>query len=131
MNEPELTRDHIIRADLPWRKADRTQCGRPVKDVGSYTTMEVIADRIKRLGRQRTAFTVCMTCFHTGSKYQTWAESPVEVIQREAWGQDTERLANDLRALAALAEAHRGEFDDYLSGLAETIDLASRRRRAR
>lgn len=135
MTEPELTRDHIIRADLPWRKAGLTECGRRIETVEGWTTMTEIADRVRRLGKQRTAFTVCMTCYSTGWNYQTWEQDPLDVMRRHTvrYGRDNDndRLRAELRAIAALIEAHRDEFDDYISGLAETIDLASRRRRAR
>jgi hypothetical protein len=135
VTEPELTRDHIIRADLPWRKAALTECGRKISSVEGWTTMADIADRVRRLGKQRTAFTVCMTCYSTGWNYQTWEQDPIDVIRRHAtrYGRDNdnELLRAELRAIAALIEAHRDEFDGYIEGLAETIDLASRRRRAR
>lgn len=137
MTEPELTRDHIIRADLPWRKADLTECGRKIETVKGVTTMADVLDRVKRLGKQRTAFTVCMTCYSTGYNYQSWEQDPLDVMRRHCVrygrdaGADNARLRDELRAIAALVEAHRDEFDGYIQGLAETVDLASRRRRAR
>jgi hypothetical protein len=135
MSEPELTRDHIIRADLPWRKADLTECGRKISEVKGWTTADVIRARERDLGKQRTAFTVCMTCWNTTSNYQSWEQDPTNVISRhcQRWGRNNELdvLRAELRAIAALIEAHRDEFDGYIEGLSETIDLASRRRRAR
>lgn len=130
--EPELTRDHIIRADLPWRKAGLTECGRRIDSVAGWTTMAAIIDRVKRLGKQRTAFTVCMTCYTTGWNYQSWEQDPIDVMRRHSvrYGQhnDNDILRAELRAIAALIEMHREEFDNYLQGLSETIDLAARRR---
>lgn len=135
--EPELVRDHIIRADLPWRKAELTECGRNINSVKGWTTMADIADRVKRLGKQRTAFTVCMTCYSTGWNYQNWEQDPIDVMRRHCvrYGRDSvadnAKLRDELRAVAALIEAHRDEFDGFIEDLAGTIDLASRRRRAR
>lgn len=137
--------DHILRPRLPWREDDLTECGRAANDVKTIITADELKARIKRLGQQRTAFTVCMTCAGQVKYSMTWEQHPIGVLDRELKRVGTftptpgypvalkvERVTAELRAIAALIDAHRGEFDGYLSGLGDTVDLAgARRRRAR
>lgn len=127
-----VTRDHILRAGLPWRDYELTECGREVADVATTITRDQFFERIKRLGKQRTAFTVCMTCASTAPNYLPWNEDPVSCLRREVqlW-RGNERMTGELRAIAALIAAHPDEFAGYLSGLAETVSLADRRRKQR
>lgn len=46
--------------------------------------------------------------------------------ERDLW-ERRERLRAELQAVAALVDAHREEFDAYLSGLSETVNLTERR----
>jgi hypothetical protein len=50
--------------------------------------------------------------------------------ERAGWNAGTadgEQFTRELRAIAALIGEHRAEFDGYLSGLGDTIDLRARR----
>ena len=62
--------DHITRAVLPWRiEADLTECGKPLTDLaGRLVTREEAAARIKRIGQQRAAYTLCLTCAGTSDR---------------------------------------------------------------
>ena len=135
---PEQPIDHIARPALPWRNPDRTECGRLLTDVASVVDRSVIEAKIKRHGQQRAAFTTCMTCAQTSDRYRTWEVDPVEVMLRELdrsrawkWNPDpsdgTVRTVHELRAIAALIDAHRDEFDAYVDGLETATDLTQRR----
>lgn len=125
--------DHIMRPDLPWRVAVTTECGKAAKNVKSVIGREAFNERLKKYGRQRTAFTVCMTCAATANRWADFRLNPVDALRREVYGGRTEdQFEDELRAIAALVEAHREEFDQYLSGLKQTVQLldrAGRRRR--
>ncbi|SIH23813.1 Uncharacterised protein [Mycobacteroides abscessus subsp. abscessus] len=133
--------DHVIRAVLPWRTGELTECGRELADVAAAITIEQLIARIKEHGKQRTAFTVCITCWTTAHshRHDTWELDPIGVMGREAErcgmyrvhvSQTPERdqLTAELRAIEALIAAHRDEFDQYIAGLGESIDLDAARR---
>ncbi|MDO3312384.1 Uncharacterised protein [Mycobacteroides abscessus subsp. abscessus] len=134
-------RDHVTRAQLPWRADELTECGRQLNDVATYITRDQLIARVKEHGQQRTAFTVCMTCWNTASSHRyNWNSDPIATIAREAgrcggsYGHaspspERSQLVAELRAIAALIEAHRDEFDGYINDLAETANLAARRNR--
>lgn len=143
MNEP---RDHVARATFPWRTEQLTECGRELSDVAAFISRDQLLDRIKEHGQQRTAFTVCMTCWNTAASYkENWETNPVGVMYRETQRvgaalvaprlDDPERIAltAELRAIAALIHAHPDEFTDFIIGLAQAhdIDDARRKRKAR
>lgn len=143
--------DHIARSMLPWRdETDAlTECGRPVQEV-SVAPVDELRARVKRVGQARAMFTVCLTCVerhdHRG-RGETWNTNPVAVIGREvervrsvypyALRDETatetrrraerDRFAAELKAIAALINAHRDEFDGFITGLAATNDLTERR----
>jgi hypothetical protein len=144
--------DHITRAVLPWRTvAELTECGKPAADLaGRLVTRAEAATRIKAVGQKRAAFSLCMTCVSTSDRHRNLyghTEDPVGVVARATgavrhaappWNgreetkdwRERERLVTELEAIAALIEAHREEFDGYLSGREQTVSLADRRRRA-
>ncbi len=139
-------RDHVIRATLPWRSEQLTECGRALDDVATFITRDELIARVKTDGKTRTAFTVCITCWNTASdrRNETWETEPIAVIGREAercgMGRvyaaqtpERERLTTELRAIAALVAAHRDEFDEFIAGVAHTasLDAARRDRRRR
>lgn len=128
MTEDPSALDHVRRADLPWRVADLTECGRRVTDVAQLITRDELAARLARHGRKRSAMLTCMTCFETAGRYRAFAVDPVDALRREVndYRQD-ERLTAELRALAALVQAHREEFDGFVTGLGETVSLAAAR----
>ena len=135
-NEPL---DHILRSPLPWRRARHTECGRPEHKVHRTIERHEYEQRLAQWGQRRTAFTVCQTCAPRYNSAETWDRSPIEMMHRETqrvgpWSapdkptEDQRQLIHELRALAALVEAHREEFDQYMAGLEGTISLAERRR---
>jgi hypothetical protein len=69
-----------------------------------------------------------------------WDTNPVRVIAREAVRAglgdrqpsnqpEASRFGNELRAIAALIDAHRDEFDGYVAGLEATVSITNHRRR--
>lgn len=127
---PPLRRDHIMRPDLPWRINTLVECGREKDDVTSTITRDEFLDRLHTLGKQRTAFTICMTCATTTERWDVFSKDPVSAVQREMalYKTGRELLAIELRALAALVEAHREEFDEFIAGHGQTVDLLQARR---
>lgn len=130
--------DHVLRPDLPWRTdAPRTECG---LDATSYPTItrDDLRARAKKLGQTRTYMVTCVTCLHTSQRWPTWDEDPVGALGRETnrprsnprSGNNPE-FAAELYAIAALIEAHRDEFDEFLTGLADTASLSDARARKR
>jgi hypothetical protein len=127
-----LPRDHVRRPDLPWRTARLTECGKPIVDVASCITREEMRAKVKQQGVQRAAFTTCMTCMSTGKSWPEWDEDPVRTLGRDFYaGHPDPRMVDELRALAALVDAHRDEFDGYMAGIKETVSLAEQRKRRR
>lgn len=126
-----VTRDHIVRANLPWRERPLTECGRFTEDVKTTITRDAFLARLAKLGKQRTAFTICMTCATNVHRWpSTFTQNPVEAMRREVWAHKTEdQLTAELRAIAELIAAHPDEFYGYLTGLDSTIDLAQARRK--
>jgi hypothetical protein len=126
--------DHVRRPDLPWRTSTTTECGRPVKDVAGCIERDDLLARLKTHGKQRTGMLTCMTCWQTAARWGTFDADPVQAIYREVYGASSrgnEAFAGELRALAALAEKYRDEFDGYVAGLEETVSLDARRRAVR
>jgi hypothetical protein len=124
--------DHVIRQVPPWREADLTECGRTlVEEKDNYITRNELIARAKELGAPRARLLTCMVCYDTAARHGTWASDPLAVIQRETgWSNKNKELfVRELRAIGALIEEHRAEFDDYVNGLADTVPLAELRRR--
>lgn len=128
--------NHIARPNLPWRDDELTECGKPAADIaGEVLTRDEAHTLVRQLGKTRFSFVTCVTCWQTAEWNHGWEVSPTQVIAREAkrasqWTRGTgtnERLDHELRALAALVDAHREEFASYLTGLDETTDLAAAR----
>lgn len=88
-----------------------------------------------------------MTCVdRIRYKQVSWEKSPAWVLWRELercggkmahWEDDQDksgkigRMNAELRAIAALVEAHPEEFRDYLDGLGETVSLEQARQSRR
>lgn len=122
--------DHVLRALPPWDdQTFTTECGRD--DVaGKLLTRDQFVAKIAEQGQQRSAMTTCMTCWNTASKYRPWNVSPTETMARwlgPGWRSDEHDV--ELRAIAALIEAHRDEYDGYIHGVDQAEDLGARRRR--
>jgi hypothetical protein len=122
--------DHVARAGLPWRPEHRTECG--LAPAGrAVISRDQLVEKLKREGQRRAAMTTCMTCLDTAARHQPWDQDPASALQREIplYGRDQERdlVNSELRAIAALIDAHRDEFDGYLTALAGTVRLADAR----
>jgi hypothetical protein len=129
--------EHVLRSLPPWRDGAETECGHDAAEFAPerLITRDQFAAKVKQQGKQRSAMTTCMTCWQTAIRHYDWAHSPSSVLAREVnkatyWraGEEEPLIDRELRAVAALIDAHRGEFDDYLAGLGETASLAQRRR---
>jgi hypothetical protein len=151
--------DHVARPRLPWRHDDElTECGKRISGLPAdrIITYVELAERVTVLGQQRAAYTTCMTCWDTSERHRHARAEPIQVLRREieglglyprepmpdehyrsererrsayaAWARHV-RLQRELEAIAALVEAHRPEFDEFLAGREEAVDLASRRQR--
>jgi hypothetical protein len=132
--------DHIARPALPWRDETRTECGKDASKVASVITRDAALAKVKKQGKQRAALSTCMTCWSTAESWRGWDESPSEVLARETKGLrwfnegptgQAAKLDAELRAIAALVEAHREEFDGFLTGLGQTVDLVKAREEQR
>jgi hypothetical protein len=149
--EQQEPRDHILRELLPWRSEQLTECGRKAADVASTITREQLVWRVKKYGKQRTAFMVCMTCYQTANDAATWETQPGGVLSREMrrhpggivyydqqrnpethgyirTGPHVDTLDAELHAIAQLIEAHRDEFDQRVASATEAALFAHRRR---
>lgn len=132
----DLPKEHVERPPLPWRAAVITECGLPAAGHPVITRDEFIA-KVKRQGKQRAAFSTCMTCWETAQRWPTWEQDPVQRIARETYGggyrRGSDRFRAELLAIEVLVAAHREEFDAALAGLADAprLDEARRARRAR
>ena len=113
--------DHILRAQVPWRPdAVLTECGRV---VNSAMPVSKLQEKIDREGQRRAALTTCMKCWHRVSyhSYGPGGDDRVTALRRELDACSTRprsdrraTMENDLRAIAALVELHREEFQELL-----------------
>lgn len=114
MKEPV---DHILRPRLPWRETDAiTECGYDASKVKAISRIEFF-QRLKDLGRQRTAMLTCMTCSDTTHRWSSWEEDPRKALGREiewesGWRRSDrgERLKDELLAIAEIVKIHQTEF---------------------
>ena len=133
------TLEHVLRALPPWRTGAETECGRAASDTGRVISRDEFVAKVNRQGQQRAAMSTCMTCWQTAQRHHDWAHSPSSVLEREVnrathWrkaGEEEPLIDRELRAIAALIDAHRDEFDGYLAGLGETLSLDELRARRR
>lgn len=133
--------DHVLGSVLPWRSAQQTRCGRAVGDVAAVITLDQLEARINRYGRGATTLTVCATCCTSAHAATRWEVNPIGVVAQEAVRcgfsgvidsrskPEARRFAAELYAIAALIRAHRDEFEDYISALARTTNIAAARHR--
>lgn len=140
MKEPM---EHVLRSPLPWRANEeaKTECGKTAVDVAKTITFDDLVRKVKDQGQQRAAMSTCMTCMNQADfrRRPDWDTCPGALIARESqheflhsgFGHANHQdslLDKELRAIAALVEAHREEFDGYIQGLRSTVSLAERRR---
>lgn len=133
---------HLLRPLPPWETRALTHCGLPGAQART-TTVDELAAHIKKYGRQRSAFSHCMTCLDRLSAYTridmiarirepvSWQNDPRAVtarwVERVRSEDDDDRMRRTLHAIGALVEAHRAEFDAMVDA-AGVSDLARRRR---
>ncbi|MDO8391035.1 MAG: hypothetical protein Q7V57_11140 [Actinomycetota bacterium] len=118
---------HITRTNLPWRDATRTVCGKPISQYRPdlVITLADAQSMQRRLGQQRFALAICMTCANNVGHWAEWDANPIMRFQREINGngmgrdRDDQVVENELRAVAALIERHREEFDDMVTALSD------------
>jgi len=119
--------DHILRPPLPWRQRDDgiTECGYAAGAVSTITRDQWI-QRVKDIGRQRSAMITCMTCSGAAERWVQSGHDLRKTLGREIewecgssyWQQHKERdhrLLDELEAIAALIETHREEFDAHIA----------------
>lgn len=128
---------HIERPSLPWRPERSTECGLDATRHPTWTREEAQAIA-KKLGRKRFSMFACMTCSATAERHSTWEDDPASCMVRHAekmtmrWSrqhpEERRRFADELRAIAALIEAHREEFDALVESYGEVVDLRAHRK---
>lgn len=123
--------DHILRAPVPWRDRQLTECGLAVERCVVITADDLVK-KIGRVGRQRAAFSTCMTCAGKVSTRRDTGQvvepSLVDVLRRECSNyRRDDVLEIELRAIAELVKRHRPEFDGLVARLSEVTDLAVKR----
>lgn len=132
--------EHLTRPTFPWRADRHTLCGLAADEVTSAISLDALVERIERDGHAQTSVAMCRTCWD-GRETARWDSNPIGVVAREAvragigsrepsHQPEAALFRAELRAIAALIEVHRAEFDGYLTGLAATTNLAEHRRRA-
>lgn len=146
MTDPAITDDgkatitHVARRDLPWRKAALTECGLDLEKHVAISPDD-LAERVKKLGHQRTAMLTCMTCWNTSDRYGStygWRgphHIVLSAIEREVqWARHhpgTAPFMADVKAIEVLVQRHRDEFDELLEDQRETVSLADERKARR
>lgn len=122
MRDEPLT--HISRTPLPWRDPGKTVCGHPIAQYPDHLVVNLADARAmqKRLGKQRFALAICMTCAHNVGHWASWDENPFGRMQREVtgggFGKREPELEAELRAIATLIAARRDEFDGLVAAFA-------------
>ncbi len=123
--------EHVVRDCPPWRdEKSLTECG---LSVGGYLIIsrDDLLAKVTKQGQQRAALSTCMTCWQTTKRHSTWASSPSAVLARECQPdlgpsrlvRPDQQIDLELRAIALLTEAHKGEFDSLLEDLAAAVPL--------
>lgn len=136
--------DHIERSVPPWQRDRFTECGRFVRDVVSIKTADEIRAKVAKVGKQRAAFSTCMTCAERWRSHDGWEANPIAVVHRSTergqWSSyfvrgekdaRSERVREELRAVALLVERHREEYDKALEDMKGTSSLAQARQAKR
>ena len=130
---------HIARPPLPWRDSGKTVCGQPISQYadGRVVGLADAHAMQRRLGKQRFALAICMTCAHNVGRWASWDNDPIARMEREvsggAFGKRDPILEHELRAIAALIAAHPDEFSDLVSSYADggVVSLAAHRKERR
>jgi hypothetical protein len=127
-----LALHHILRDCPPWRDpaTRRTECGRQGPDMATVELTEA-ARLVQAVGKTRAKEQLCITCFETAGNWPRWQEDPAAVVARECgahggrfgFSGKAEDFSHELRAIAALIQAHREEFDELVTGHQATVSL--------
>ena len=133
--------EHLLRTLPPWNTGPQmTECGRPVSDVQAVVSRAEVEAKIARVGKQRAAFSTCMTCAQTSDRYRHDTGGKLSAVERWAQGawrqkydptENGNRQQRELMAVEMLLAEYREEFESYVAALEQTTDLAAARRRAR
>jgi hypothetical protein len=122
---------HIERGMLPWWTHRLTECGRDPERYPTWTRDQAVAE-YDRLGPQQFSLVVCITCRDTANRHPDWDHNPISCINRHTeWVDDEPQVAAELRAIAALIDAHRDEFDQAVADHLTPTSLADKRRQRR
>ena len=132
--------DHVLRPRLPWRSESEpaiTECGYDASKVKTLTRSEFF-QRLKDIGRQRSAMLTCMTCSNTAARWSAWDDDPRRAIGREVdwecgWRSNTrgQRLRDELLAIAGLIYAHPGEFKTLVDRIGQQRSWVERKDKGR
>lgn len=122
---------HIVIPRIPWRTVDRTYCGRDPQEFKKIASLADAQRRWKEVGAKRAAYEFCVTCVETANRHQPWDQNPVAAVHYAynkfgEWSRESpERdvAFAELRALAALVEAHREEFEQAVADLGGVVSL--------
>lgn len=115
---------HVARTSLPWRDADRTVCGHPISQYAEGLVLNLADARAmaRRLGQQRFALVICMTCANNAGRWAEWDDNPLMRMEREVTGggfrKIDEQIVHELRAIGLLIMHHREEFDGLVESFA-------------
>jgi len=123
-------RTHIVRPPVPWSLVPlSSECGRATSSLDSTMTLDEARVLREKLGQQRFALVICMTCATTAGRWPTFEEDPLQRLQRERnlWQEGGEQVRNELFALAELVNRHRAEYE----GLVGEIGSVTRLKRPR
>lgn len=138
--------DHLRRVMPPWWTGpELTECGRLATDVQSIVDRTALKAKFDRQGKQRAAFSTCMTCANLYQRPGSWERHPIDVLHRALEGSRyrlrgaggegevtvAERMRRELLALGMLAAEHQEEFEGLVEAIGQTEDLDAARRRSR
>jgi hypothetical protein len=109
---------HVWRPSLPWRTAIQTECGLfPKGELAERCVQRDAIDSFPHYekgsywARRGYLNGLCFTCQDVVKAWPTWDKNPVRCLARES---GRTPINFELRALAALVDAHRDEFNDRL-----------------
>lgn len=132
---PLPTVAHVRRPDLPWRVSDVTECNLSTDAVADLIDRPTCLALIANVGMPAASETVCTRCLTTTMRWPDFDTDPVGALGREFYGPSQHPQLNvELRALAALVDACRPDFDAIYRNLTEQTAgdevAAARARRA-
>lgn len=132
LNRLELDgqRTHIVRPPVPWSMLPASsECGREASDLKSTMTLDEAKQLREKLGQQRFAIVICMTCARTAGSWPTFEQDPLQRLGRERnlYQKGGEQVRNELFALAELAARHRDEYEGLVAEIGGVTRLKPKR----